>query len=37
MRGGNPSTLALFIPDQQPLVAGIFNSDFFTGLHCKFA
>jgi hypothetical protein len=33
----NPSALALFIPDQQPFVSGIFNCDFFTGLHREFA
>jgi hypothetical protein len=37
MRSGNPSALASVIPDQQPVVAGIFNCDFFTGLHREFA
>lgn len=37
MGGGNPSALAMFIPDQQPFVAGIFNCDFFTGMHRELA
>jgi hypothetical protein len=32
MRSRNPSALASGIPDQQPIVAGIFGCDFLIGL-----